>query len=361
MSETVIERIPVPILYTNWRGETAVRKIVPHTRHPVVSGKPSLWFGSTQWHPEPQWLLTAVDVEKGAVRDWALSGIKAWGEEAVSAALASTAGAGAGAWVTVPRDAPEAMWGGLARQIVMWCRFGQPTGKALFQHLKSSGYEIPAWLREEVEDVDYVPPKGTIAVIIYRAMIEAAPAVPASPRSGAGGFKLAVTDDWMRRKVAEEPDLETEAGILHPEAPAPAEHGVEIRDLVGRARLQAASERAIYGDDAGELYDELADAIVSALSQADAAGRSERAVDGGRVLAGAFDAAQHWQLSEETRAYLREIDLATVQPGDPRLNTVVGPAGPAVGMDGYGSQARPLSPAPSPAPAQSPSTSDAEG
>lgn len=48
----------------------------------------------------------------------------------------------------------------------------------------------------------------------------------------------------------------------------------------------------------------------------------------------AFDAAQCWKLSEETRAYLREIDLATVRPGDPRMNSVVGPAGPAIGLDG---------------------------
>jgi hypothetical protein len=51
-----------------------------------------------------------------------------------------------------------------------------------------------------------------------------------------------------------------------------------------------------------------------------------------------------WELSEETRAHIREIERAIIRPGDPRLNdpTLIGPAGPAIGLDGYGSQARPL-------------------
>jgi hypothetical protein len=53
---------PVTLAYTNWRGETAQRTIVPQR----------VWFGSTDWHPEPQWLLTALDAEKGAERDFAL-------------------------------------------------------------------------------------------------------------------------------------------------------------------------------------------------------------------------------------------------------------------------------------------------
>jgi len=53
---------PVTLTYTNWRGETAQRTIIPQR----------VWFGSTDWHPEPQWLLTALDIEKGAERDFAL-------------------------------------------------------------------------------------------------------------------------------------------------------------------------------------------------------------------------------------------------------------------------------------------------
>lgn len=50
------------VRYTNYRGETATRQIRPVR----------LWFGSTEWHPEPQWLLTAVDMGKGELRDFAM-------------------------------------------------------------------------------------------------------------------------------------------------------------------------------------------------------------------------------------------------------------------------------------------------
>ncbi len=58
----------VKILYTNYRGETAIRTVIPD----------KIWFGSTDWHPEPQWLLDAIDTEKGASRSFALKDIKAW-------------------------------------------------------------------------------------------------------------------------------------------------------------------------------------------------------------------------------------------------------------------------------------------
>lgn len=53
---------PVTLTYTNWKGETAERAIIPRR----------VWWGSTEWHPEPQWLLTAFDVDKQAERDFAL-------------------------------------------------------------------------------------------------------------------------------------------------------------------------------------------------------------------------------------------------------------------------------------------------
>lgn len=58
----------VKILYTNYRGETAVRTIVPI----------KIWFGETDWHPEKQWLLDAYDNEKQAERSFALKDIKTW-------------------------------------------------------------------------------------------------------------------------------------------------------------------------------------------------------------------------------------------------------------------------------------------
>jgi predicted DNA-binding transcriptional regulator YafY len=55
----------VRIRYRNYRGETAVRHIKPcHIR-----------FGATSWHPEPQWLLEAIDLDKGAERSFALADI----------------------------------------------------------------------------------------------------------------------------------------------------------------------------------------------------------------------------------------------------------------------------------------------
>lgn len=54
---------PLRITYRNWRGEVGERNIVPQ----------SVWFGATDWHPEPQWLLSALDTGKGAARDFALA------------------------------------------------------------------------------------------------------------------------------------------------------------------------------------------------------------------------------------------------------------------------------------------------
>lgn len=53
---------PVALTYTNYRGETAARRIIPR----------SIRFGSTEWHPEPQWLLLAFDIDKQADREFAL-------------------------------------------------------------------------------------------------------------------------------------------------------------------------------------------------------------------------------------------------------------------------------------------------
>lgn len=48
--------------YTNYRGETDKREvIVHHIRHI-----------STDWHPEKQWIMTALDVNKNAMRDFAM-------------------------------------------------------------------------------------------------------------------------------------------------------------------------------------------------------------------------------------------------------------------------------------------------
>ncbi|MDO8690524.1 MAG: hypothetical protein Q7R39_11035 [Dehalococcoidia bacterium] len=58
----------VRILYTNHRGEMADRTIDPW----------SLYFGSTKWHPEPQWLLRALDLDKNVERHYAMKDISSW-------------------------------------------------------------------------------------------------------------------------------------------------------------------------------------------------------------------------------------------------------------------------------------------
>jgi oligoribonuclease NrnB/cAMP/cGMP phosphodiesterase (DHH superfamily) len=52
--------------YTNWRGETAVRRITPRR----------LFIGSTEYHPQLQTLIEAFDHDRGADRIFALSGFR---------------------------------------------------------------------------------------------------------------------------------------------------------------------------------------------------------------------------------------------------------------------------------------------
>jgi predicted DNA-binding transcriptional regulator YafY len=58
----------VRILYRNYKGETSWRRIIPKR----------IWFGRNEWHPEEQWLLEALDIEKDAIRDLAMKDILEW-------------------------------------------------------------------------------------------------------------------------------------------------------------------------------------------------------------------------------------------------------------------------------------------
>lgn len=58
----------VVIDYTNWRGERSERRIRPY----------SIVYSSTEWHPEPQWILLAWDVERMVDRGFAMKDIHAW-------------------------------------------------------------------------------------------------------------------------------------------------------------------------------------------------------------------------------------------------------------------------------------------
>ncbi len=75
--------------------------------------------------------------------------------------------------VMVPVEPTEEMWGGIARQMIMWLRMPNPTGHELHLHLKRAWHEpMPEWLAKEIPDTDHVPPKGTVAACIFKAMIE---------------------------------------------------------------------------------------------------------------------------------------------------------------------------------------------
>lgn len=59
----------VRIDYTNWRGERGWRNILPLR----------LYFGEVSWHPGPQWLLQAIDLDKGQERTFAMAQVHEWG------------------------------------------------------------------------------------------------------------------------------------------------------------------------------------------------------------------------------------------------------------------------------------------
>jgi hypothetical protein len=59
----------VRIDYVNFRGERGERLIVPQ----------HIYFGDVEWHPGAQWILDAWDVDKAALRSFALIDIQGWG------------------------------------------------------------------------------------------------------------------------------------------------------------------------------------------------------------------------------------------------------------------------------------------
>lgn len=62
---------PVTIDYVNHKGERAWRRILPVR----------LYYGVTQHHPEPGWLLVAYDLDRDAARTFAMRDIHAWRED----------------------------------------------------------------------------------------------------------------------------------------------------------------------------------------------------------------------------------------------------------------------------------------
>jgi predicted DNA-binding transcriptional regulator YafY len=67
-AQTQPAKLCVKLVYTNHRGETAERSVLPI----------KMWFGNTAWHGADQWLLEAHDVEKGETRSFAVRDIVRW-------------------------------------------------------------------------------------------------------------------------------------------------------------------------------------------------------------------------------------------------------------------------------------------
>lgn len=63
-----MEEKQVSIVYTNYKGNTSLRRIIPK----------EVLFASNEWHKEKQWLLIAFDVDKQADRTFALKDVRAW-------------------------------------------------------------------------------------------------------------------------------------------------------------------------------------------------------------------------------------------------------------------------------------------
>ncbi|CAN5193309.1 hypothetical protein BH09DEP1_BH09DEP1_4960 [soil metagenome] len=59
---------PIKVEYTNYRGEKGIRTIVPI----------SFYVGTTEYHPQEQWLVKLWDVDRQAERIYALKEITRW-------------------------------------------------------------------------------------------------------------------------------------------------------------------------------------------------------------------------------------------------------------------------------------------
>ncbi len=67
LSFSLAEKKAVSVHYKNWQGESSKRTIIPE----------ELYYGSTEWHPDEQWLLRAFDLDKEAYRVFALKDMQA--------------------------------------------------------------------------------------------------------------------------------------------------------------------------------------------------------------------------------------------------------------------------------------------
>lgn len=86
-------------------------------------------------------------------------------------------------WKLVPVKPTSDQFGGMARDIIQWMRFTESKNQrsdSLVKWLKNMGNEIPAWFYSESEInhlSKHIIREGTIAAIIYKAMLAAAPPI----------------------------------------------------------------------------------------------------------------------------------------------------------------------------------------
>ena len=57
-----LEDLSMKVTYRNHKGEESVRNVLPLR----------VWYGSTKWHKEEQWLIEVYDLDRKAKRDYAL-------------------------------------------------------------------------------------------------------------------------------------------------------------------------------------------------------------------------------------------------------------------------------------------------
>jgi predicted DNA-binding transcriptional regulator YafY len=64
--EMVIPK-PLQFYYRNWKGEHGLRRVRANTVY--------IFYGTTDWHKEEQWIMNAFDEDKQAIRGFAMKDI----------------------------------------------------------------------------------------------------------------------------------------------------------------------------------------------------------------------------------------------------------------------------------------------
>jgi len=64
----ITPNLTVRLRYRNWKGVVKTYLILP-------SG---LWYGSTEYHPRRQWLLSAIDLDDGESKNFAVKDVLDW-------------------------------------------------------------------------------------------------------------------------------------------------------------------------------------------------------------------------------------------------------------------------------------------